>query len=110
MVYYWYSANGAPVGDFAKLKLLLDSYAKQGLELVTISLDNTAKEAADFVKKTAAPGTHLYLDGGMDSKYATDYGVMMIPNLFLVGKDGKVVSRTVQVGNLEDELKKQLAK
>jgi hypothetical protein len=110
VVYYWYSGNGAPVGDFAKLKLLLDSYAKQGLELVTVSLDNSAKEAADFVKKTAAPGTHLYLDGGMDSKYATDYGVMMIPNLFLVGKDGKVVSRTVQVGNLEEELKKQLAK
>jgi hypothetical protein len=110
VVYYWYSFNGGPVGDFAKLKLLLDTYGKQGLELVTVSLDNSAKEAADFVKKTGAPGTHLYQDGGMDSKYAVDYGVVMLPNLFLVGKDGKVVSRSLPVNGLEDEVKKLLAK
>jgi hypothetical protein len=110
VVYYWYTFNGGPVGDFAKLKLLLDSYGKQGLEVVTVSLDGSSKEAAEFVKKTSAPGTHLYLDGGMDSKYAVDYGVMMLPNMFLVGKEGKVVSRTLQVNNVEEEIKKQLAK
>jgi peroxiredoxin len=110
VVYYWYTFNGGPVGDFAKLKLLLDSYAKQGLEVVTISLDNGPKEAAEFVKKTSAPGTHLYQEGGMDSKYAVDYGVLMLPTLFVVGKDGKVVSRTLQVDSVEEELKKQLAK
>jgi hypothetical protein len=110
IVYYWYTSNGGAVGDFAKLKLLLDSYGKQGLELVTVNLDASSKEAAEFVKKTSAPGTHLYQDGGMDSKYAVDYGVMMLPNLFLVGKDGKVVSRTLQVGGVEEEIKKQLAK
>ncbi len=110
IVYYWYSFNGGPVGDFAKLKQLLETYGKQGLELVTVNLDSTSKEAADFLKKAGAPGTHLYQDGGMDSKYAVDYGVMMLPNLFLVGKDGKVVSRTLQVSTLEEEIKKQLAK
>jgi len=110
VVYYWYTFNGGPVGDFAKLKQLLENYGAKGVELVTISLDGSTKEAAEFVKKTSAPGTHLYQDGGMDSKYAVDYGVMMLPTLFLVGKDGKVVSRTLQVGNLEEDLKKQLMK
>ncbi|HKI34421.1 MAG TPA: thioredoxin-like domain-containing protein [Gemmataceae bacterium] len=110
VVYYWYSFNGGPVGEFAKLKLLLDTYAVKGLELVTVNLDSSAKEASDFVKKTNAPGTHLYQEGGMDSKYAVEYGVMMLPNLFLVGKDGKVVSRTLQIGNVEEEIKKQVAK
>jgi hypothetical protein len=110
LVYYWYSWKGGPVGDFAKLKQLLDTYGKQGLELVTISLDASAKEAAEFVQKQAAPGTHLFREGGMDSKYAVDYGVMMMPSLFLVGKDGKVVNRTLQVSNVEEEVKKQLAK
>jgi hypothetical protein len=35
---------------------------------------------------------------------------MMLPNLFLVGKDGKVVSRTLQPNGVEEEIKKQLAK
>jgi hypothetical protein len=110
VVYYWYSWKGGPVGDFAKLKQLVETYGKQGLELVTVNLDASAKEAAEFVKKAGAPGTHLFQEGGMDSKYAVEYGVMMMPNLFLVGKDGKVVSRTLQVENLEGEVKKQLAK
>jgi hypothetical protein len=46
----------------------------------------------------------------MDSKYAVDYGVLMLPTMFVVGKDGKVVSRTLQVDSVEEELKKQLAK
>jgi hypothetical protein len=35
---------------------------------------------------------------------------MVLPNLFLADKDGKVVSRTVQVSNLEEEVKKLLNK
>jgi len=106
IVYYWASWNNQSVGDFAKLKLLLDTYGPKGVELVTVNLDNTAEEATAFIRKVSAPGTHLYTPGGMESKLATSYGVMMLPNLFLVNKDGKVANRTAQVANLEDELKK----
>jgi hypothetical protein len=44
----------------------------------------------------------------MDSTLAAQYGIWVLPDLFLVDKDGKVLSRTVQVGTLEDELKKRL--
>ena len=36
------------------------------------------------------------------------YGIQVLPNMFLVGKDGKVVSRTVQIATLEDLVKQQL--
>ncbi len=108
VVYYWASWNQQCVGDFAKLKLLLDTYGPKGFEVVCVSLDGTAEEAASFLKRVQAPGVHLHQPGGLESKLATDYGVMVLPNLFLVGKDGKVVSRTIQINGLEDELKKQL--
>jgi hypothetical protein len=107
VVYYWASWNQQCVGDFAKLKLLLDANAGK-LELVTVNLDTTAKEANDFLQRAPAPGTHLHQDGGLDCPLAVQYGIMGLPNLFLVGKDGKVLSRTIQVNTLEDELKKQL--
>ena len=50
----------------------------------------------------------LFVPGGLESPLATQYGVMVLPNLFLVGKDGKVISRSVQTGTVEDELKKLL--
>jgi hypothetical protein len=108
VIYYWASWNGQSAGDFIKLKALLDTYGPKGVELVCVNLDSTVEEAKAFIQRTSAPGTHLYQPGGLECKLATDYGVMVLPNLFLVGKDGKVLSRTVQMSNLEEEVKKAL--
>lgn len=107
VVYYWASWNQQCVGDFAKLKLLLDTYGSRGLTLVCVNLDNTPEEATAFLRKVQAPGVHIAQPGGLDSPLAAQYGVMVLPNLFLV-KDGKVHNRTVQVSTLEDEIKKTL--
>jgi hypothetical protein len=109
VVYYWASWNSQSTGDFGKLKALADAQGK-GVEVVCVNLDNTPKEARDFLATAPVVGIHLYQSGGLDGKLAADYGVMVLPNLFLVGKDGKVVNRNVQINNLEDEVKKQLTK
>src|SRR5262249_1598581 len=44
-VYYWASWNQQSVGDFARLKLLMNTYAGKGLELVCINLDSAPPEA-----------------------------------------------------------------
>jgi Thioredoxin-like len=107
-VYYWASWNSQSASDFTKLKAVADAEGGKGVELVCVNLDNTPKEATDFLAHAPAVGVHLYQSGGLESKLATDYGIMVLPNLFLVGKDGKVVSRSVQINNLEDEVKKLL--
>jgi hypothetical protein len=108
-VYYWASWNKERcVGDFATLKLLLDTYAAKGFALVCVNLDNNAADATAFVQRSAAPGMHLFQPGGLESPLATQYGVLVLPNLFLVDSEGKVISRTLQVTNLEDELKRRL--
>jgi glutathione peroxidase-family protein len=108
LVYYWASYNNNLQGDFAKLKSLLDTYGPKGLEVVCVNLD-TDVETAQRVQRTMSPvGTHLYQKGGLEGKLATDYGITMLPNLFLVGKDGKVVNRSAQIANVDEDLKKLL--
>jgi hypothetical protein len=107
VVFYWASVGGGTsASDFIKLKQVLDEYGQKGLEVVCINLDMNLADAKTFVQRAHAPGTHLHQSGGLESKVAVEYGVMALPNLFLVGKDGKVLSRTVQIANLEDEVKK----
>ncbi len=106
VVYYWASWNSATTGDFTKLKQLAD--ANKGIEVVCVNLDSGAEEASSFLKRTPSPGVTLHQPGGLESSLATDHGIMVLPNVFLVGKDGKVVSRTLQVGALDDEVKKLL--
>jgi hypothetical protein len=109
IVYYWASWNKQRcVADFAVLKQLLNNYGGKGLELVGVNLDNTEDEAKAFLQQTPAPGVHLFGPGGIDGPLATQYGVTVLPNMFLVDKAGKVLSRRLQVGNVEDELKKLL--
>jgi hypothetical protein len=106
VVYYWASWNQQSVGDFARLKLLLGNYASKGLELVCINLDNAPPVAGGPLQAQDLPGTQLYQPGGLDSPLATQYGIMVLPNMFLVGRDGNVASRTVQIATLDDELKR----
>lgn len=106
IVYYWASWNQQSVGDFARLKLLLNNYSSRGVELVCVNLDNAPPEAGATTDR--APGIQLYQPNGLDSPLAVQYGVMVLPQMFLVGRDGRVVSRTVQIGTVEDEIKKQL--
>jgi Thioredoxin-like len=108
VVYYWASWNQQSAGDFARLKQILDAHGSKGVELVCVNLDGSAEEASAAVKKISAPGLHVHQAGGLESGPATDYGIMVLPHLFLVGKDGKVVSRTIQLGSVEDEVKKLL--
>jgi hypothetical protein len=110
VVYYWASWNKERcVPDFATLKLLLDNHASKGLTLVGVNLDNTAEEAKNYLQRSPSPGVHLFQAGGLESPLATKYGIMVLPNIFLVDKEGKVISRNIQqVSNLEDEIKKRL--
>jgi len=109
IVYYWASWNGQAASDFAKLKALLSSHGRT-VDLLSVNLDTTIGEAKTFLQKNPAPGTHVYQPGGLDSKLAAEYGVMMLPSLFIVGKDGKCVSRNAQISTVEEELKKHLKK
>jgi hypothetical protein len=109
VVYYWGGwSKERCVGDFATLKMLLDTYAGK-LAVVCVNLDNTLDEAKAFLQRAPSPGIQLFQAGGLDSPLASQYGIMFLPHLFLVDKDGKVISRTLQqVSSLDDELKKRL--
>jgi hypothetical protein len=106
VVVYWASWNANVAGDFAKLKALITTYGPKGVELVTVNLDQNLPNAAQPLQQAQLTGQHLFGAGGLEDPLATSYGIMVLPNIFLVGKDGKVVSRTVQMNTLEDEIKK----
>jgi thiol-disulfide isomerase/thioredoxin len=105
IVYYWASWNDHCNSDFNKMKALLDTHSGK-LDLVCINLDSSLDEARKYLSSSPAPGTHLHQDGGLESKMATDFGIQVLPTIFIVGKDGKVISRNGQISTLEDEVKK----
>ena len=86
------------------------AYRKRGFDVVGISIDRDRKVIEDFVEKEKCPWTIL-LDRnearGTDKSMATYYGIFWIPQMILVGKDGKVLALNVrgeQLGRKLEEL------
>jgi hypothetical protein len=107
LVYYCASWSRSLTDDTQKLQMLMKQFGPKGLEVVTVCLDhdaNTAKQTA-----AALPGTHLYAPGGLDgSPLAAKYGIIVVPHMFVVGKDGNIVNRSAQVMTVEEDVKKLL--
>lgn len=106
VVYYWADWCQSAPADFAKLKQLAQTYRSQGLEVVGISVDDEQGRAEAFVRQHNPVGFQLYAPGGLESPVAQHYGLIIFPNIFLVGRDGKVINRNVEPATLEEEVKK----
>lgn len=111
VVYFGGSWNQRNIDELSRLKLLMDAYAAKGVELVTVSLDAKPEDAQNILQNGRIPGTHLFSpmsSDGQEGKLSTDFGIVVVPHLFLIGKDGKVLNRNARTSSLEDELKRAL--
>jgi hypothetical protein len=77
--------------------------------LVAVNIDDKLTDAQSFFQKndkTLPAALHLHSAGSFESPAAMHYGLNVFPAMFLMDKDGKITSRTLDVGTLEEELKK----
>lgn len=88
-----------------------EAYHKRGFDVVSVSVDQDRKALEDFLEKEKHPWTVL-LDKsearGTNKSMSTYYGIMSIPQLILVGKDGNVISLHARGPQLGEELAKLL--
>ena len=110
VVYYWASWGRDAASELKQLGELATAYQAKGLVIVTVSLDDEPAKAVQALNASPVPGAHLHAPGGLDrSPLAVDYGIQMVPHIFVVGKDGKVTNRNAQAGPmLKDEIEKLL--
>jgi hypothetical protein len=112
-VYYWASYGTTRGDDFAKLKQVHDKLGAKGFEVVTVNLDDQPEQGQAALQSASLPGAHLVQPavegGGMNSPLATQYGILGVPSLFVVGKDGKVLSRNMSISGLEEAVQKAVS-
>jgi thiol-disulfide isomerase/thioredoxin len=109
IVDFWASWCGPCLRELPIVKTIYEKYHERGLEIVGISLDRNRKDLDAYLKASPIPWTIVYNDDG-SAPTANYYGVMTIPAMFLVGKDGKVISTTLRGDQIHDELEKLLGK
>jgi thiol-disulfide isomerase/thioredoxin len=106
LVDYWSTTCDPWKSDLPKLKELYTKYHAKGFEIIGISLDGDKADVSKFVQTAPIPWAVIYESGALDSPPALQYGILALPTQFLVDAQGKVVSRSIHVSQLEEELKK----
>jgi thiol-disulfide isomerase/thioredoxin len=104
LVDFWATWCGPCRAELPNVKENYKLYHDRGFEVVGISVDDDRAALEEFLDKEKNPWVTLYDGAWDDNPTAAYYGVMGIPTVILVDKEGKVVSTNAR----GEELGKQL--
>ena len=90
--------------DLPQIRALRDKYSANGFEILGINLDTTLEPVDGYMSENKVVWPQAYEPGGLESKPALQFGIISLPTMFLVGPDGKVISRSTSVDDLKAKL------
>jgi thiol-disulfide isomerase/thioredoxin len=93
LIDFWATWCGPCRAELPNIKALYKKFHDQGFDVVGISIDQDRAALEDYVKENKLPWTTLHENNGEGAHPTADYyGVLGIPTMILVGRDGKVLS------------------
>jgi thiol-disulfide isomerase/thioredoxin len=109
LVDFWATWCGPCVAEVPNMLEQYEKYHAQGFEVVGVSLDEDRDAVVQFVKEKKIPWPILHerAEGaGWQHPLATFYGITGIPQMILIGRDGKVITLNARGRALEEQLTK----
>ncbi|MDB5335709.1 MAG: Redoxin domain protein, partial [Planctomycetaceae bacterium] len=102
LVIYWANWSEPLVKDLPKIRALYEQYHDRGLEILGVNLDATKEDANAWIAEHKVKWTQLHEPGGLEgSPLAVEYGIIHLPSMFVIDRDGKVNYRGIAAEELE---------
>jgi len=101
-VIFWATWCGPCTEDLPQIQQLYQAHQKDGFEILGVNLDSPGAPVQQYIQNYKVVWPHLKEEGALESRLAIDYGVISLPTMFLIDRNGNVVSSSATV----DELKK----
>ncbi|MBQ80752.1 MAG: thioredoxin [Planctomycetaceae bacterium] len=108
LVHYWATWCEPCKVDIARIRELQEKYQRD-IVVVGIALDENKSALQQFLAKKPLNWPQLFEPGGLDGRLAEDLGVLTLPTMLLIDKEGIVVERNILVTDLENKLKEVVA-
>ena len=91
LVVFWASWCPLCWGEMVELEKIYKRYKGSGLEIVAISLDSERQDAVDYMRSVQPVSFPVAMG---DDRHVEIFGPLLVPpRMFLIGRDGRLVSR-----------------
>jgi peroxiredoxin len=85
-----------------------EEYNKKGFEIIGISFDESREKFDEYIKENKMPWPQYFDGKGWQNEVGPTYGIQSIPTMYLLDKDGKVITTDLRGGKLEEALAENL--
>jgi hypothetical protein len=109
-VVFWDTVNEVCKEDIAPLKGLYDGYHSDGFEIVGVNLDPAKTAIGPYLTQYGIKWPQIHEPGGLDGGLGIDFGIMVVPTMLIVDREGKVLNRNATIADLKSILAEKLAK
>lgn len=101
-VIFWATWCTPCTEDLPQIQQLYQTYQKDGFEVIGVNLDGPGAPIQQYLQNYKVTWPQIHEEGALESRPAIEYGVISLPTMFLVDKNGVVVSSSATV----EEMKK----
>jgi thiol-disulfide isomerase/thioredoxin len=92
LVDFWATWCGPCRAEFPNVLANYKQYKDRGFTVVGVSIDENRAKLEEYVAEEKVPWTTLHDTGEGENSAVAYYGINSIPQMILIGRDGKVVS------------------
>lgn len=104
LVVFWASEYRICEEDLPQLRALYQDNRARGFEIVGVCLDSQKETIKPFLTQHRVTWPQIHQAGGLNAPVAVTYGIVSLPTMFLVNRDGIVVNRGASVQEVKAEL------
>lgn len=111
LIDFWSTRCPPCIAAMPQLKAIYDKYKEKGFEIIGVAADGD--KSRDNIKKIlnkANADWPQYLDGGKDAtvSYHSLYQIKVLPTMWLLDTEGKIVENKIELSQLESLIHKYL--
>jgi len=110
LVMFWATWCRPCTEELPEIQALYQQYHSAGFEVVGVNLDADSGPVSEYLSEHRVIWPQMRQDGGLESQPAIQFGVVSLPTMFLMDRNGVVVDSRVTVAELKKQLPQLLKK